>query len=111
MTERGLKHSFRDAEIFQIGPSDIRWMNDSLEININERSIPFGQKVIGKVKVYPEQLFNYSVPLDSKAHHRWGPIAPTSKISVELEAPNIKWNGHAYLDSNEGDEPINRPFH
>ncbi len=111
MTERGLKRSFRDAEIFQIGPSNIKWINDSLEININERSIPFGQKVIGKVKVYPEQLFNYSVPLDSKARHRWGPIAPTSKISVELEAPNIKWNGHAYLDSNEGDEPINRPFH
>ena len=111
MTERGAKNSHRDTQFFQIGPSNIEWRNDSLVININERAVPFGQKVVGKVTVHPEQLFNYSVPLDSKNKHRWGPIAPTSKINVQLDSPNLHWDGHAYLDSNEGDEPINRPFH
>ena len=30
---------------------------------------------------------------------------------MQLDSPNLHWDGHAYLDSNEGDEPINRPFH
>jgi carotenoid 1,2-hydratase len=111
MTERGRKYSSRDAHVFQIGPSQVEWRNDALEITINERAIPFGQKVAGKIKLYPEQLFHYSVPLDTQGKHRWGPIAPTSTISVDLQSPNIKWQGHAYLDSNEGDEPINRPFY
>ena len=28
-----------------------------------------------------------------------------------MQEPNLKWQGHAYLDSNEGDEPIDRGFH
>jgi carotenoid 1,2-hydratase len=62
------------------------------------------------VNVHPEQLFNYSVPLDQLGKHRWGPIAPTSRIEVDFSEPQLKWYGHAYLDSNEGEEPINRSF-
>ena len=110
MTERGKRFVHRDATNFKVGPSDLHWNGSSLEINIRERALPFGQKVIGKVIVHPEQLFNYSVPLDQGGKHRWGPLAPTSRIDVAFTAPYIKWSGHAYLDSNEGDEPINRPF-
>jgi carotenoid 1,2-hydratase len=31
-------------------------------------------------------------------------------VEVALEQPALRWQGHAYLDSNEGDEPIDRPF-
>ncbi len=110
MTERGKRFVQRDATHFKIGPSDLQWNGNSLEITIEERTVPFGQKVLGKVKVHPEQLFNYSVPLDQLGKHRWGPLAPTSRIEVEFYEPQLKWSGHAYLDSNEGDEPINRPF-
>jgi carotenoid 1,2-hydratase len=111
MTERGPRFSSRDATTFQIGPSDLRWTGSALEINIRERAVPFGQKVMGQVRVYPEQLFNYSTPLDQAQKHRWGPIAPTARVEVNLQAPNIQWQGQAYLDSNEGDEPINRSFY
>jgi len=110
MTERGKRLVQRDATHFQIGPSDLHWNGESLIINIKERAVPFGQKVIGKVTVHPEQLFNYSVPLDQQGKHRWGPLAPTSRVEVAFSEPNLYWSGHAYLDSNEGDEPINRPF-
>jgi carotenoid 1,2-hydratase len=111
MTERGQRLVHRDATHFQIGPSDLHWNGESLVIHIKERAVPFGQKVIGKVTVHPEQLFNYSVPLDQQGKHRWGPLAPTSRVEVDFSEPNLHWSGHAYLDSNEGDEPINRPFH
>ncbi len=110
MTERGKRFVERDTTNFKIGPSNLHWNGKSLEINIQERSLPFGQRVIGKVRVHPEQLFNYSVPLDQLGKHRWGPLAPTSRIEVEFSKPQLKWQGHAYLDSNEGDEPINRSF-
>jgi carotenoid 1,2-hydratase len=38
-------------------------------------------------------------------------LAPASRIEVDLSAPDLKWQGHAYLDSNEGDEPVDRGFH
>jgi carotenoid 1,2-hydratase len=38
-------------------------------------------------------------------------LAPASRIEVDLQEPNLTWQGHAYLDSNEGDEPVDRGFH
>jgi carotenoid 1,2-hydratase len=38
-------------------------------------------------------------------------LAPSARIEVDLSAPDLKWQGHAYLDSNEGDEPVERGFH
>jgi carotenoid 1,2-hydratase len=29
---------------------------------------------------------------------------------VDLQQPALRWQGHAYLDSNEGDEPVERAF-
>jgi len=110
MTERGRRFVHREASYFQIGPSELHWNGQSLEITIQERAVPFGQKVIGKVTVHPEQLFHYSVPLDKGHQHRWGPLAPTARIEVAFSEPQLQWQGHAYLDSNEGDEPIAKPF-
>jgi hypothetical protein len=30
---------------------------------------------------------------------------------VHLNSPDLQWEGNAYLDSNEGDEPISQAFH
>jgi carotenoid 1,2-hydratase len=38
-------------------------------------------------------------------------LSPSSRIEVDLKSPDLKWQGHAYLDSNEGDEPVERGFH
>ena len=110
MTERGGKWIYRDEERFQIGPSQLHWDGQALIIDIHERAVPFFQSVRGQIKVYPETLFNYSVPLDAGKKHRWGPLAPTARVEVQLSNPNIRWHGHAYLDSNEGDEAIDQPF-
>jgi len=110
MTERGGKWIHRDQHTFQIGPSALHWDGKCLTINIAERAIPFGQKVAGTIKVYPDQLFQFTTPLDDGAKHRWGPIAPSARVEVSMQHPALHWQGHAYFDSNEGDEAISVPF-
>ncbi len=110
MTERSRRRVQRDATQFTIGPSQLRWHGDCLEIDICEYAMPLPFPVRGRVRVYPQQLTNFSVPLDAKGRHRWGPIAPCARVEVALNQPDLRWQGHAYLDSNEGDEPIEHAF-
>ncbi len=110
MTERGRHSVQRDATQFTIGPSQLRWNGDCLEIDIREFGMPLPFPVRGRVRVYPQQLSNFSTALDADGLHRWGPIAPCARVEVEMSQPSLSWQGHAYLDSNEGDEPIERSF-
>ena len=110
MTERGLSSLERTVEHFQIGPSNLRWTGGCLEIDLNEVAVPIPWRVCGRVRVYPEALCTYSSPLDDQGKHRWGPIAPCARVEVDFAKPDLRWSGNAYLDSNEGDEPISGPF-
>lgn len=111
MTERGRPHCHRDATQFVLGPSQIHWTGNALEIDIHEVSVPLPRKIRGRIRLHPHRLFNHSKPLDAQGLHRWGPIAPSARIEVDLAEPAQTWQGHAYLDSNEGDEPIENAFH
>ncbi len=106
MTERGARHCSRSAREFTLGPSHVRWEGDALVIDINEVCVPIPRALRGRVRVHPQRLFNFSTPIDRAGRHRWGPIAPSARIEVEFDAPAQRWQGQAYLDSNEGDEPI-----
>lgn len=108
MTERGARHCFRDANQFSIGPSHLRWDGQSLVIDINEVGVPWPHSVRGQVRVHPQQLFNFSTTIDAKGQHRWGPLAPSARVEVVMDSPAQRWQGLGYLDSNEGDEPIDR---
>jgi len=110
MTERGRQSMQRDARQFTIGPSSLQWRGDHLEIDICEVGMPLPLPVRGKVRVDPASLSTFSVPLDDGARHRWGPLAACARVDVEMQHPAMRWRGHAYLDSNEGDEPISEPF-
>ena len=110
MTERGARHCQRDAEHFVIGPSQLHWDGQRLILDIDEVGMPIPHRVRGRVTVEPTRLFDFSTPLEASARHRWGPIAPQARVEVHLDQPRMSWQGHAYLDSNEGDEPIERGF-
>ena len=111
MTERGRRHCHRDASELVLGPSRVHWSGSHLEIEVNEVGMPIPRRVKGRIRLHPDQLFNFSTALDANGRHRWGPLAPSARIEVDLESPRQRWSGHAYLDSNEGDEPIDRGFH
>lgn len=110
MTERGRRHCHRDRTQFVIGPSRIDWDGQCLHLRIDEVCVPWPHRLRGHIRVWPQQLFNYSVALDAAGRHRWGPLAPHARVEVDLQAPDLQWSGHAYLDSNEGDEPIEAGF-
>lgn len=110
MTERGRRWCRRDATQFSIGPSQISWDGSALVVQIDEVGAPLPKRVRGLIKIWPEQLFNFSVPLEATGRHRWGPLAPSARIEVTLQDPDLSWKGQAYLDSNEGDEPVEQAF-
>jgi len=111
MTERSRKHMTRDANHFSIGPSEISWDGTKLNIRVKEVGAPIPQKIVGNIRIEPFQLFQFSTPIDPQKKHRWGPIAPSGRIEVSFDDPCQKWSGTAYLDSNEGDEPIENGFY
>jgi carotenoid 1,2-hydratase len=110
MTERGRRQAQRSASEFVIGPSRLHWDGQCLQIDIDERGAPLPRRVQGRIRLWPQQLQRYSQPLEASGRHRWGPIGPSAHIEVDLRSPGLKWQGHAYLDSNEGDEPVEEAF-
>jgi carotenoid 1,2-hydratase len=110
MTERGQRHVQRDRSTLRIGPSRLRWHGDALEITLDERCAPLPRAVRGVLRLHPHALTTFHAALDARGRHRWGPIAPCARIEVYLQEPSLQWQGHAYFDSNEGDEPIEQGF-
>jgi carotenoid 1,2-hydratase len=110
MTERGRSWVQRSAREFVVGPSRVQWDGQCLRFDIDEIAVPLPQRVRGQVRVHPQALCRFVSGLDAEQRHRWGPIAPCARVEVELQHPQARWSGHAYLDSNEGDEPVDRGF-
>ncbi len=110
MTERSRRQIRRDASEFVIGPSQVRWSGDALEVRISEVCAPLPWRLEGCVRLIPQGLCDFVAPLDRAGRHRWGPIAPCARVEVDLSHPAARWQGHAYMDSNEGDEPVDRAF-
>jgi len=106
MTERGQRHCVRDARSFQIGPSRVHWDGGALCIDVHERCVPLPRALRGRIVVRPDRLFGFSTALEPSGLHRWGPIAPSARVELDFDSPALRWSGHAYLDSNEGDAPI-----
>ncbi len=110
MTERAARHCHRDASSFVVGPSRLDWDGQCLHIRLSEVTVPWMKKISGHIRLWPQALSSYSVALDTAGRHRWGPLSPVGRIEVDLPEPGLKWSGQAYLDSNEGDEPIEDGF-
>jgi carotenoid 1,2-hydratase len=72
--------------------------------------MPFGQPLRGTVKVYPQAFTGRSFTLDEAGLHRWSPLAPRAHVEVALTQPGLRWTGTGYLDSNDGDVPLERSF-
>lgn len=110
LTERGRNALQRDAGSLTIGPSALTWDGQALTIRIDEVTVPLPSRIRGTVRLYPTALTRHRDDLDDAGRHRWWPIAPCARIEVELERPARRWSGAGYLDTNGGDEPMERAF-
>ncbi len=110
MTERGAGALARSTNSFAVGPSALHWDGQGLDIDIDEICAPLPRRLIGRVRLDAETLNRQSFELESQGRHFWRPIAPLARVSVEMKHPAIQWRGHAYFDTNRGDEPLEAGF-
>jgi carotenoid 1,2-hydratase len=110
MTERGRGQLRRSATELVIGPSSVDWDGDRLTVRIDERGAPIPRRVRGTVRLHPKAVTDHAIALDRAGRHRWWPIAPESRVEVELDEPGLRWSGNGYLDTNAGDEPLEAGF-
>jgi carotenoid 1,2-hydratase len=110
MTERPSHAVSRDATSFRVGPSGLHWDGTTLTIDIVETCMPIPRPLRGRVKVTPRAITAGPFVLNADGHHRWWPIAPHSRVEVEMQEPNLRWQGDGYLDHNAGDAPVENGF-
>jgi carotenoid 1,2-hydratase len=106
MTERGRPALQRSADRLVIGPSQIGWDGETLRISVREWAVPVPQRVEGEVVIRPDVAPTAPLALDLAGRHHWHPIAPLARASVRFNRPDTRWEGHAYVDSNIGQEPL-----
>jgi carotenoid 1,2-hydratase len=110
LTERAARSVHRTREDLAIGPSTMHFDGAGLRVAIDERCAPFRQRLRGEVRIQPGALVEAPIALDARGHHRWSPIALHAPIEVELSEPALRFRGHAYVDQNWGDEPLEDGF-
>ncbi|MBO6757572.1 MAG: carotenoid 1,2-hydratase [Roseibium sp.] len=116
MTERGRSAMFRDALSFHIGPSSLEWSGDELLLRFDEIAVPRPPsewapvRLKGTVRVRPKAVTGKVFDIDAAGAHRWWPIAPLADMEVSFDAGGVDWQGHGYLDSNWGTEPLETAF-
>lgn len=110
MTERPRERLRIASDGLHIGPSSLRWDGSSYQFTLAERCCPLPQSLRGTVRVQPLLQPGLAYPLDRGGHHLWAPLAPRARIEVMLREPELNWCGHAYLDSNRGDRPLEHDF-
>jgi carotenoid 1,2-hydratase len=110
MTERGRASVHRDSDTLAIGPSSLRWNGETLVITVCETGVPLPRAIRGEVRVTPEARTGFTAALDDAGRHRWRPMAPRARVEVTLHQPSLRWSGQGYLDSNDGDEPLEAGF-
>ena len=110
MTERGAANVRREPHALRIGPSALRWDGQTLQVDIDEVTVPWPRRLRGRLRVTPRALFDERHRLDAAGRHRWQPIAPRASVEVEFSQPDWHWQGDAYVDCNDGDRGLEEDF-
>lgn len=111
MTERGAQALQRSPEQLRIGPSRLRWQRDgSLAIDVDEITAPWPRRLRGRIALQPGSLPGQAFTLDAAGRHVWQPLSPSARVDVAFDAPTLRWQGEAYLDSNHGSRPLAHDF-
>ena len=110
MTERGANDLSRTASRIAMAASSVTLADGVLAFDIDEICVPFPRRLRGSVRVELGPLTQQCFALDPEENHRWWPIAPASRVTVDLEAPELYWQGDGYVDCNAGTVPLESSF-
>ena len=110
MTDRGRTALRQSADALTVGPSQMRWENGTLVIDVNEVSaLPLISRVQGQIRLTPSAITGVEALLTPSASHIWRPFAPSSRIEVDLTQGH-RWSGHGYFDANFGTAALEADF-
>lgn len=110
MTERGENDLVQEKHTLKIGPSNLRWDDGCLVVEIDEWANPIPRKVKGTIRITPRALTTQAFQLDESGKHFWQPLGAKADVEVEFSSPKMSWTGTAYLDCNWGSEPLEEGF-
>ncbi len=111
MTDRGASALRQTASRLEVGPSMMRWEDDTLIIDIDEvSSPPLISRLRGQIRVIPSALTNVELALTPDDSHIWRPFAPRSRIEVDIDRPGWQWSGEGYFDANFGTRALEEDF-
>lgn len=110
LAERGSAATERSPSRLRIGPSSLQWDGNRLIIDVAEIGVPLPRRICGRITVEAAAAASRTFALDGAGHHRWHPIAPAARVTVDLVSPRLRWSGPGYLDSNAGDGPLEDAF-
>ena len=85
-------------------------MRGALVLDIHERAAPIPRRIRGRITVHPEAINPLPFVLEERGRHWWRPLAPRARVTVEMDAPALRWRGSGYFDQNAGAEPIEHAF-
>lgn len=110
MTERRAGAVQSSPDVFQIGPSSVRFEDGALIYDIAEHCAPLPYPVRGTVTIRPEIEQGETFTLDAHARHVWRPRWPRAHVEAVFDAPDLSWSGDGYVDMNAGVEPLEAGF-
>ena len=110
MTERRRGRVQAEAAHLQIGPSALTISEDTLSIDIDEITAPVPRKLKGAIRVRLPSIGKHVFHIDAMGRHRWRPLAPCARVEVNFSHPALNWSGDGYVDTNDGDEPLENAF-
>ncbi|MEM6582045.1 MAG: carotenoid 1,2-hydratase [Pseudomonadota bacterium] len=110
MTERGAGDLQRSLDQLVIGPSAMTLDANGLLIRVDEVTVPWPSRLRGEIRISFDAMQQQHFTLDRDALHHWWPIAPLAHASVKMMQPELRWQGHAYLDSNWGSVALEDTF-
>jgi len=109
-TERDASTLVRTQDRFALGATRLAWDDAGLTIEFDEVGAPLPRALRGEVRIDVSAVPDTTFALDEAGRHRWRPIAPVARARVRLASPRIAFEGAAYVDGNDGDEPLERAF-
>ena len=93
MTERRRSAVRRSRDTLAIGRTTATWNAGALSFAIDETAAPIPRPIRGRVEVRAEAINCQAFVLERQGRHWWRPLAPQTRVTVEMEAPALSWRG------------------
>ena len=110
MTEHGRADLAVTPDRYTLAATALTWDGDKLVIDVDCQGAPVPRRIRGRSTGEPSAMTPAPLALDHGGFHHWHPVAPDSRVSLELSEPGLSWRGRGYLDHNRGTRALERDF-